>query len=115
MSTLPGPPSRPSPPCPPPPSHPPPRGFRPPAALPPIAPLAPLPLAPTTPWMLADDGIPHRFPLHAAHAAALDPASYGSDDQERVSDFLERHPQAYLGWAWGAHSEDARGTRYESW
>lgn len=85
-----------------------------PAPSPPVVPPAPVPLAPRTPWMVDETGVEHPFPLSAAHAAALDPASY-RDGDETVPEFLEEHPRAYLAVGWGVHMEDSRGSTYPGW
>ena len=47
--------------------------------------------APVRPWLLADDGVDHPFPLSAAFQAARDhPSSTG------FREFLAQHPEAYV-------------------
>ena len=71
-------------------------------------------LRPLTGWTIDDSGVHHEFPLSQAYAAALDDANYPWGD-ETLREFMQRHPDAYLAFAWSFHTEDARGTSYPIW
>jgi predicted transcriptional regulator len=79
-------------------------------------------IADRTPWMLADDGVQHPFPLREAFAAAMAevdrsaalPTNSGSGPST-AAEFQDAHPDAYLALAIFQFAADRQGGLHPNW